>query len=83
VLPKANHFQWEATIGSNAEMATSKRFLPEYFTTIEQWARETDSWLRGVSLGLGAVSPSRRQALGVSCSALQQHAASEDRPRSG
>jgi uncharacterized protein len=37
VLPKANHYQWEATVGSNAEMPSLKRFAPEYFTTIEDW----------------------------------------------
>ena len=37
VLPKANHYQWEAKVGSNAEMASSKRFVPEYFTTIQDW----------------------------------------------
>ena len=37
VLPKANHYQWEAKVGSNAEMASLKRFVPEYFTTIQDW----------------------------------------------
>jgi len=37
VMPKANHLQWEANIGSNAEMPSLKRFVPEYFTTIEDW----------------------------------------------
>jgi pimeloyl-ACP methyl ester carboxylesterase len=37
ILPKANHYQWEATIGSNAELASLKRFVPEYFTTIQDW----------------------------------------------
>jgi uncharacterized protein len=37
VLPKANHYQWEAKLGSNAEMASLKRFVPEYFTTIHNW----------------------------------------------
>ena len=37
ILPKANHSQWEATVGSNAEMASVKRFVPEYFTTIQEW----------------------------------------------
>ena len=37
VLPKANHYQWEAKVGSNAEMAALKRFVPEYFTTIQDW----------------------------------------------
>jgi uncharacterized protein len=37
VLPKANHDQFEAKVGSNAEMASLQRFVPEYFTTIEDW----------------------------------------------
>jgi pimeloyl-ACP methyl ester carboxylesterase len=37
ILPKANHYQWEAKVGSNAEMASLKRFVPEYFTTIQDW----------------------------------------------
>jgi len=37
ILPKANHFQWEAKLGSNAEMASLQRFAPEYFTTIQDW----------------------------------------------
>ncbi len=37
VLPKGNHYQWEASVGSNAEMASLKRFVPEYSTTIQDW----------------------------------------------
>jgi uncharacterized protein len=37
VLPKANHYLWEAKVGSNAEMASLKRFVPGYFTTIQDW----------------------------------------------
>jgi pimeloyl-ACP methyl ester carboxylesterase len=37
ILPKANHIQLEATLGSNAEMASLQRFVPVYFTTIEDW----------------------------------------------
>jgi hypothetical protein len=37
VLPGANHYQWEAKAGNNAEMKTLDRFVPDYFTTIEQW----------------------------------------------
>jgi uncharacterized protein len=36
-LSKANHIQLEAKIGSNAEMASLQRFVPEYFTTIQDW----------------------------------------------
>jgi uncharacterized protein len=37
ILPKANHAQWEARIGSNAEMKSLQRFVPAYFTTIQDW----------------------------------------------
>ena len=37
ILQKANHAQWEAKIGSNAEMKSLDRFVPEYFTTIQDW----------------------------------------------
>ena len=37
ILPKANHAQWEAKVGSNAEMKSLQRFVPEYFTTIDDW----------------------------------------------
>ena len=37
ILPKANHDQFEAKIGSNAEMASLRRFVPTYATTIQGW----------------------------------------------
>ena len=37
VIPKANHIQLEANVGSNAEMASLRRFAPLYFTTIRDW----------------------------------------------
>jgi uncharacterized protein len=37
ILPKANHLQLEAKVGSNAEMASLRRFVPVYFTTIQDW----------------------------------------------
>ena len=37
ILPKANHAQCEAKIGSNAEMKSLQRFVPAYFTTIQDW----------------------------------------------
>ena len=37
ILQKANHYQWEATTGSNAEMASLQRFVPDYFRTIDDW----------------------------------------------
>ena len=36
-LPKADHLQFEATIGSNAEMSSLKRIVPVYFSTVEDW----------------------------------------------
>jgi pimeloyl-ACP methyl ester carboxylesterase len=37
VLPKANHYQLEAKVGSNAELPQLQRFVPAYFTTITDW----------------------------------------------
>jgi pimeloyl-ACP methyl ester carboxylesterase len=37
ILPKANHLQLEAKLGSNAEMASLRRFVPAYFTTLKEW----------------------------------------------
>ena len=37
ILAKANHDQLEAKIGNNAEMASLQRFVPAYFTTIQDW----------------------------------------------
>jgi hypothetical protein len=37
ILPKANHYQVEAKVGSNAEAPTLQRFVPEYFPTIKDW----------------------------------------------
>lgn len=37
VVPKANHAMLEAKVGSNAEIKSLQRFVPSYFTTIEDW----------------------------------------------
>jgi pimeloyl-ACP methyl ester carboxylesterase len=37
ILPKANHAQFEAKVGSNAEMPSLQRIVPAYFTTIQDW----------------------------------------------
>ena len=37
ILPGANHYLWEAKVGTNAEMASLRRFVPDYFRTIEDW----------------------------------------------
>ena len=37
VLRNANHYQWEAKAGNNAEMTSLQRFVPEYAQTIQDW----------------------------------------------
>jgi uncharacterized protein len=37
ILPKANHIQLDAKVGSNAEMASLHRFVPAYRTTVLDW----------------------------------------------
>ena len=37
ILPKANHGQFEAKVGSNAEAPTLQRFVPTYFSSIQDW----------------------------------------------
>ena len=37
ILPKANHLQLEAKLGTNAEMASLRRFVPQYHKTIREW----------------------------------------------
>jgi pimeloyl-ACP methyl ester carboxylesterase len=37
ILPKANHAQFEATIGSNAEAPGLQRIVPTYFSTVQDW----------------------------------------------
>ena len=37
VHPTANHLQLEAKTGTNAEMPSLQRFVPEYFTDIRDW----------------------------------------------
>jgi uncharacterized protein len=37
ILPRANHLQLEAKIGSNAETPSLQRFVPVYFTTVRDW----------------------------------------------
>jgi pimeloyl-ACP methyl ester carboxylesterase len=40
VLPKANHLQLEAKIGTQAETPSLRRFVPAYFTTVRDWLAE-------------------------------------------
>ena len=37
IIPRANHLHLEAKTGSNPEMATLQRFVPEYFSTVRSW----------------------------------------------
>jgi uncharacterized protein len=37
ILPRANHLQLEAKVGSNTEMASLQRFVPAYATTVRDW----------------------------------------------
>jgi pimeloyl-ACP methyl ester carboxylesterase len=37
VVPKANHDMFEAKVGSSAGIKSLQRFVPWYFTTIEDW----------------------------------------------
>jgi hypothetical protein len=46
ILPKANHYQFEAKTGSNEEMASLRRVVPEYFTTISSWLTKRIKGLR-------------------------------------
>ena len=39
ILQKANHVQWEAKIGTNAELASLHGFVPAYFTIVEEWLK--------------------------------------------
>lgn len=37
ILPRADHAQWEARAGSNAEMKSLNGFVPDYVTTVRDW----------------------------------------------
>lgn len=37
IIPRANHLQLEARVGSNTEMASLQRFVPAYFSTVQDW----------------------------------------------
>ena len=45
ILQRANHAMLDAKVGSNAEMASLDRFVPEYSTTIHNWLAKR---IRGV-----------------------------------
>ena len=46
VIPQADHAMLEARVGSNAETRSLQRFVPAYFTTVEDWLAKH---LRGYS----------------------------------
>lgn len=37
ILPRANHTMLEAQVGNNAEIPSLRRFVPAYFTTVDEW----------------------------------------------
>ena len=37
ILPGANHYRWQAKVGSNAEAPSLRGFVLAYFTTITNW----------------------------------------------
>jgi pimeloyl-ACP methyl ester carboxylesterase len=37
IVPKANHGLFEAKVGTNAEVASLQRFVPAYFTIVQDW----------------------------------------------
>jgi pimeloyl-ACP methyl ester carboxylesterase len=37
ILPNADHLMLEAKVGNNAEMVSLRRFVPEYFATVQSW----------------------------------------------
>ena len=37
ILPRANHIMLEAKTGTNAEMASLRRFVPEYSAIVQEW----------------------------------------------
>ena len=39
IVQNANHVQWEAKLGTNAELASLSGFVPAYFTIVEQWLK--------------------------------------------
>lgn len=54
ILPKANHLQFAAKTGTNAEMAALSGFVPEYATTVHDWLARRIKGLRP----RGSVRPS-------------------------
>lgn len=46
IVPKANHIQLEAKVGSNAEMKSLQRFVPVYYSTVHGWLAKRIQGLR-------------------------------------
>ena len=53
VLPRGDHLLLEAKVGSNAEMASLRRFVPAYQTTVEEWLAKR---IRGFRQGQGGLT---------------------------
>jgi hypothetical protein len=47
ILPRANHLQFEAKAGHNAETLSLQRIVPDYFTTIRDWLATRVEGFRG------------------------------------
>lgn len=50
ILPKANHAQFEAKVGSNVEGPSLQRFVPGYFSTVHDWLARRIRGLRTVAV---------------------------------
>jgi hypothetical protein len=49
ILPKANHDMFEAKVGNNEEVASLQRFVPAYFTTVQDWLAKRIRGIRVMS----------------------------------
>ena len=67
ILPKANHMQLLAKTGSNRELPTLQQFVPEYFSTIQQWLAGRTAKIRT----LAANSPADAAASRVPAASVQ------------
>jgi pimeloyl-ACP methyl ester carboxylesterase len=48
ILLKGDHAQWAAKTGSNAEMPSLQGFVPDYFSTVQNWlATRIPGFVRG------------------------------------
>jgi pimeloyl-ACP methyl ester carboxylesterase len=63
ILAKANHGMFEAKVGNNKEMASLRRFVPAYFTAIQDWLAKRIRLRSARSVGFPAATRSRSRAL--------------------